>query len=125
MKKSFLATLALSAGLTGGLVGTTTSVNAASWHKGMPAILKGEWQAKSGDILSISNQHLTVMPENGAALPMYKHIYYRYIGKRVYRYKQTYAAGTSTTTYGKVKVSKNGHYAYVAGTHELFHLKHH
>lgn len=42
MKKSILATLALSLGLVGCTIATTSSADAATWHKGTPSFLVGK-----------------------------------------------------------------------------------
>ncbi|HBF73743.1 MAG TPA: hypothetical protein DDW71_00585 [Lactobacillus sp.] len=46
MKKSILVSLALSAGLIAGIGATSTTANAASWHKGTPKALRGNYQER-------------------------------------------------------------------------------
>lgn len=46
MKTKLIVTIALSAGLFGGMIATTNNANAASWHKGTPKYLRGTWTSK-------------------------------------------------------------------------------
>lgn len=115
--KTMIATALLTAGLGFGVVNTTA--NAASWHKGTPKVLRGNWNNRKGKVeLQVSRKSIYVMPYNGAAISRVKSIKYRYVGNHTYQYHQKFQEGGSHT--GKIRLSNNHHYVKVQGISGLF-----
>ncbi|KRO04310.1 hypothetical protein IV54_GL001558 [Levilactobacillus paucivorans] len=88
MKKTLLAMASVLVLLP--VVGTSTMVQAASWHKGSPKIARGMWTDKAKypkgtmyDYIHISKTRF-VMSDND---PLLTHLRYKKVGKRTYKFR--------------------------------------
>ncbi|WP_279404210.1 hypothetical protein [Secundilactobacillus kimchicus] len=67
---------------------TTTSADAATWHKGMPAALRGTWKAKHTGPAAPNNNIIKIWSTSYAWSPSYTHsrnTRYAYLGHHKYR----------------------------------------
>jgi hypothetical protein len=96
--KTFLVTAALSAGLCFGM--TTTNTQAASWHKGTPAALRGHWTSHKywqygywNYNTSVISKHMldsmihAIGSSSDAIMPTIWRPKYRYLGNHLYTIK--------------------------------------
>ncbi|MBT9671773.1 hypothetical protein GPK34_06980 [Secundilactobacillus kimchicus] len=119
-KKSTIAMLTLSAGLIGGVLTTTTSADAATWHKGMPAALRGTWKAKHTGPAAPNNNIIKIWSTSYAWSPSYTHsrnTRYAYLGHHKYRILEDVSwskksMGTTFKWYSKHHISVSGRQCY-------------
>lgn len=86
-----------------GVMETSQSVNAASWHKGTPKAMQGIWKTKAGYKMKIGKTNLNFGPKLGSSPAKYK-----YLGQHKY--------AVNTKLGGTFKVTATAHHLKMQGT---------
>lgn len=86
MKKSILIMLALS-GLVGGVGATTTTANAATWHKGVPKALRGIWKHHDSGVgtVALHNGKDSIKLVGFDGPDRFSNLHYTYLGHHQYK----------------------------------------
>ena len=103
MKKSILMTLALSAGLVGGVGITATTANASSWHKGVPKSLRGAWKHHDSGVgtVALHNGKNSIRLVGFDNPDRFSNLRYTYLGHHQYKLigrETTYSPNRYTKT---------------------------
>lgn len=106
-------------GVLGLSLGSVINVEAASWHKGTPKVLRGSWYTKSQKLVVSKNSIFLYQRGHAASVSAVKKIDYRYVGNRTYQYRQYWKAGGHYT--GKIKINAKGTYIKFSGISNLMH----
>ena len=118
MRKSILVSLALTASLFAGVGATSTTANAASWHKGMPKALQGTWKTKYSKAFGTSFKlkiGKNYAHAQGLDPDYLNNTHYRYLGHHEYKvngYEPIYSKKTRTHYYKWI----SKHHIVVRGT---------